>query len=56
MSHEGKMSLCLAAVVECYRRGWAQIAFVVELISQLSSIAARGLPRQGGSYRHQNLQ
>lgn len=56
MPHEGKMSLCLATIVECYRRGWVQIAFAAKLISQLSSIAAQGLPRQGGSYRHQTLQ
>lgn len=55
MPHEGKMPLYLAAVVERYRRGWAQIAFAAELISQLSSIAAQELPRQGGSYQHQNL-
>ena len=55
MPHEGKMSLCLAAIVERYRRGWAQTAFTAELISQLSSIAAQGLPLQGGSYRHQTL-
>ena len=56
MPHEWKMPLRLAAVVERYRRGWAQTALGAELISQLSSIAAQGLPRQGGSYRHQTLQ